>query len=136
MKITKVTQGLMLQEKVKLSTIFTSSTAFTNYEDVTIEVKHHRSKDGSEETYTYTSADTEYVEFVNNKNIRFYFDKVAPSQLRDELEFTVYENGVAVSATYVRSVDMITNQTNYINNMPDLIYAIMNYADAAKTVFG
>ena len=133
MKVTKITQGLMLQEKVKLSTLLTSSTAFTDYSKVTIEVKHHRAKEGDVVTYTYTSND---VEFLNSKNIRFYFDKIAPSRMRDTLELTVYENGVAVSATYVRSMDMVCGQANYITNMPNLVYAIMNYADACKTVFG
>ena len=130
--------GTLLQEKVKLSTVFRSTTAISDYSKITIEVKHHRSKDGEEIPYTFTSADTDYVDFVNNKNIRFYFDKIAPSQMRDELEITVYYDGVAVSPTYVRSVDMILNNANYLNNetMSALVYAIMNYGDAAKALFG
>ena len=136
--MTILNMGTLLQEKVKLSTVFKSTTAISDYSKITIEVKHHRSKDGEEIPYTFTSADTDYVEFVNNKNIRFYFDKIAPSQMRDELEITVYYDGVAVSPTYVRSVDMILNNANYLNNetMSALVYAIMNYGDAAKALFG
>lgn len=135
-KIAKLnTMGFMLQEKVKLNVIFTLTTAITNPEEYTIEVKHIPSREGKEPVvYTYTSED---FTLKGSKAIQFYFDKIAPSQMRDDLEYTVYHNGEAISATYVRSMETVAQY--YASNAPalaDLINAIMNYADAAKAVFG
>ena len=128
--------GFMLQEKVKLTVIFKLDTAVSNAEEYYIEVKHIPSKEGVDPvTYTYTSDDFELLS--GNKMIRFFFDKIAPSQMRDDVEYTVYHNGEAISATYVRSMETVAQY--YATNTPaltDLINAIMNYADAAKAVFG
>ena len=129
--------GFMLQEKVKLSVYFKLNTAITNADEYTVEVKHIPSKTGATPvTYTYTSADFQVT--GNSKNmILFFFDKIAPSQMRDDVEYTVYHNGEAISATYVRPMENVAQY--YAEKSPalaDLIYAIMNYADAAKAVFG
>lgn len=130
------TMGFMLQEKVKLNVIFTLTSAVTNPDEYYVEVKHIPSKEGvASVTYTYTSED--FTLMNNNKAIQFFFDKIAPSQMRDDVEYTVYHNGEAISATYVRGMETVANY--YVTNAPalsELVYAIMNYADAAKAVFG
>lgn len=121
--------GMQLQEKVKLSITFKGNTNFTVGQTYRVEIKHLRSKDG--ETITYN---IDHTVTSSTKYIQVFFDKLAPSQLRDNMEITLYNGDEALSATYVRSAENVAE--TYVNRLPVLIAAIMNYADAAKAVFG
>ena len=122
-----------LQEKVKMVGIFSISKNFTAAEDYYIEIQHTKSKDGSVATYRIYSDEFE-LSGTKTRYIKFVFDKIAPSQMRDDMIITLYQNGEAVSITYNRTMCMIIKK--YTANYPTLIPAIMNYADSAKNLFG
>lgn len=121
--------GLMLQEKINMYGNFKLQSAVTDLAAYTVVVEHTKS---SGETVSYTMGHENLT--VSEKYITFYFDKIAPSQMRDDIEITLYRNGEAVSATYTRTGDMIVKDV--LSGNIALRDAIMNYADFAKVYFG
>ena len=124
------TSGLMLQEKVKLYGNFKLSSAVTNIEEYRVVVEHIKA-DGTTVPYEIVSSSGNLV--ANGKYITYYFGELAGNELCDDLIITLYQGDVAVSATITRSVEMIA--TTQLSSYPDLIPAIMSYAECSKAYF-
>ena len=116
-----------LQEKINMYGNFLVKSGFTAASDYTVKIVHTKA-DGSTVTYTITDLTK------SGNYLYFEFSKLAPAQMRDELQITLYQKGVAVSATYIRSGDRV------VNTLPAplaaLANAIMHYSDCAKAAFG
>ena len=124
--------GMMLQEKIKLYAMFkvsnAGSTQNADYSAV-IELTH---KDGTTSTYEYT-ADELTFSGTKTKYVSVYFDKINSNEMRCSMKFKLYLNGEQISATIVRSADMMAN--DLLTTYPTLIPAIMNYSDCAEIYF-
>jgi hypothetical protein len=125
--------GMMLQEKIKLYAQFKVSNAGdtqnTDYSAV-IELTH---KDGTTSKYEF-NADQLTFSGNNTKYVTVQFDKVNCQEMRCNMKFALYLNGEQISATIIRSADMMAN--DLLGTYPTLIPAIMNYSDCAETYFG
>ena len=125
--------GMMLQEKIKLYAQFkvsnASATQNSDYSAV-IELIH---KDGTTSKYEF-AADELTISGTKTKYVTVQFDKVNCQEMRCTMNFALYLNGEQISATIIRSADMLAN--DLLNTYPTLIPAIMNYSDCAERYFG
>ncbi len=62
-----------------------------------------------------------------------YFTELAAAELRDVITVTVYQGETAVSESFTFSVENLA--AGMVASYPDLIPAMMNYSDCAKTYF-
>ena len=127
-KATLYSMNLMLKEKINMYGNFKVKSGFTAIEDYKVVIVHVKA-DGSTVTHEITDVELKTVNYVY-----FEFDKVAPAQMRDELQITLYQNGVAVSATYIRSGETIV--ASFAAALKPLGNAAMQFADCAKAAFG
>ena len=116
-----------LQEKINMYGNFLVKSGFTTESDYTVKIVHTKS-DGSTTEYTIDNLTK------SGNYLYFEFSQIAPAQMRDELQITLYKNDVAVSATYIRSGDRIVNTLPAA--LSALANAIMHYSDCAKAAFG
>ena len=128
MKATLYSMSLMLKEKINMYGNFKVKSGFTKIEDYKVVIVHTKA-DGSTVTHEITN-----VELKTGNYVYFEFDKVAPAQMRDELQITLYQNGEAVSATYIRSGETIV--ASLAAALQPLGNAAMQLADCAKAAFG
>ena len=125
--------GMMLQERIKLYAMFkVTNASATNDSDykMVITLTH---QDGTTSEYEYGS---EYLDISGTKTkyVTAYFDQIKCQEMRCSMSFALYLNGEQISATIVRSADMLAN--DLLTKYPTLIPAIMNYSDCAETYFG
>ena len=116
-----------LQEKINMYGNFLVKSGFTAASDYTVKIVQTKA-DGSTTEYTIDNLTK------SGNYLYFEFSQIAPAQMRDELQITLYKNDVAVSATYIRSGDRIVNTLPAA--LSALANAIMHYSDCAKAAFG
>jgi len=124
--------GMMLQERIKLYAMFkVSNASATNDSDykMVITLTH---QDGSTSEYEYGSEDLTFSG-TKTKYVTAYFDQIKCQEMRCSMSFALYLNGEQISATIVRSADMLAN--DLLTKYPTLIPAIMNYSDCAELYF-
>ena len=124
--------GMMLQERIKLYAMFkVTNASATNDSDykMVITLTH---QDGTTSEYEYGS---EYLDISGTKTkyVTAYFDQIKCQEMRCSMSFALYLNGEQISATIVRSADMLAN--DLLTKYPTLIPAIMNYSDCAELYF-
>ena len=126
-KSTLANMGLILKEKFNMYGNFKIVSGNTNMKDYMVKIVHTKA-DGSTESYELTD-----LQLKNNVYVYFEFNKIAPAQMFDQLQITLYMNGVPVSATYIRSGENIVASFN--DQLKNLGNAAMQYSVCAKEAF-
>ena len=128
--------GLMAQAKIELWGRFKiSKTNFDATATYHIEIKYF-DKTAQEETICVIPCTEADISGTSTKYITFFFAGLYSNQMRDEMQITLYKNGVAESLTYTRTGAQIAKASIESGSSSALVHALMNYADCAKLVFG
>ena len=120
----------MLQEQIKIAFTF-AVPAYSSLEGYEVRIVQTKSKDGSVVKHTFGA---EVLKSPKNNRIRYDF-AIAGAEGRDRLEITLYKDNVAVSETVVTNLSALA-QGKQSDALNPLMYAMMNYCDAAKAFFG
>ena len=123
---------LNLGDKVELLPVFRMSSNVVKEEYHAEIVQTHKKADGTETVTTYTIEGKDCL--ASGKYLGVYLNNLKSSEMRDVLTVTLYKGDVAVSATHTLSVESVCAAK--LSTYPELIPALMNYADASKAVFG
>jgi len=118
----------MLQEQIKIALTFVVPT----YESLEgYEVKIVQTKSTGVVTHTFGA---DVLKSSSTTRIRCDF-AIAGAEGRDQLEITLYKDGAAVSETVITNLGALA-QGKQSDTLNPLLYAMMNYCDAAKAFFG
>jgi len=121
----------MLQEQIKIAFTFVTP-KYTSLEGYEVKIVQTKSKDGSVVTHTFGA---DVLKSSSTTRIRCDF-AIAGAEGRDQLEITLYKNGVAVSTPVVTNLGALAQGKSSTVALQPLLYAMMNYCDAAKAFFG
>ena len=120
----------MLQEQIKMAFTFVVP-KYTSLEGYEVKIVQTKSKDGSVVTHSF-GADA--LKSPKSTQIRCDF-ALAGAEARDRYEITLYKDGVAVSETVTTNLSALA-QGKQSDALNPLLYAMLNYCDAAKAYFG
>ena len=118
----------MLQEQIKIAFTFAVPT-YTSLEGY--EVRIVQTKSSGVVTHTFGA---DVLKNTSTTRIRCDF-AIAGAEGRDNLAITLYKDGAAVSATVNTNLSALS-QGKQSDALNPLLYAMMNYCDAAKAFFG
>jgi hypothetical protein len=120
----------MLQEQIKIAFTFVVP-EYSSLEGYEVRIVQTMSKDSSLKEHIFGADD---LKSPRATQIRCDF-AIAGAEGRDQLAITLYKDGVAVSETVVTNLSALT-QGKQSSALNPLLYAMMNYCDAAKAFFG
>ena len=120
----------MLQEQIKIAFTFVVP-SYSSLEGYEVRIVQTMSKDCSVKEHIFGA---DVLKASSTTRIRCDF-AIAGAEGRDQLAITLYKDGAAVSETVVTNLSALA-QGKQSDALNPLLYAMMNYCDAAKAFFG
>ena len=120
----------MLQEQIKIAFTFVVP-SYSSLEGYEVRIVQTMSKDSSVKEHIFGA---DVLKSPRATQIRCDY-AIAGAEGRDQLAITLYKDGVAVSETVVTNLSALA-QGKQSDALNPLLYAMVNYCDAAKVFFG
>lgn len=133
MSVTLSSIELNLAEKVQILVKYKMPDKNFVKEDYHAEIKRtHTNDDGTTTVEIHTVNGEDCIQ--SGRYLYVFFNELASNYMRDALEITLYKGDEVVAAVQSFSAESVFSNKLSIN--PSLVYAMMNYGDCAKKVFG